>query len=414
MEVTMQTWRKAAKCERERRADETWHHQRNFYLWEHRKMKVAMEKMSWTRLTEESCKRGNVWNYGAMQHGERGAARVQKVSRVMHFIKWLNAHRIREGEHQKVRYMQSYRAHRAVRTWHGWFMAGRYMSDKGIRIATDAMDRLRKAKHLRRIRQHCSDARAREQIIRQLYRAAGCPRTVTTERRFKKCRCAGDCHNEAEAGSDLCERCATCTNDDCCEIDRGDSSGSQDDEDGPNEPSVRPKEGGRPREQGTTPEADIPKKMASAAQWGQPMQRRAMRRLRAGVRRSTVTQWRAQANARKYQERRAEKRREAIRALHHELEASERQEEAKRKEAEVLKTSLIMAEGIVMYQRMKKLTQHADPEATAISRWYERMREETKVTRGHKRALYTIAAELRKKESVDQQECSECMEARTT
>ena len=45
---------------------------KEFYLWEHRKMKVVMEKMSWARLIEDSCKRRDVWNYGAMEHGERG------------------------------------------------------------------------------------------------------------------------------------------------------------------------------------------------------------------------------------------------------------------------------------------------------------------------------------------------------
>ena len=175
MEIAVRTWRRTTSSEKKRAVDEAWHHQSNFYLWEQRRMKVAMEKMSLARLIEDSCKRRNVWNYGAMQHGERGAVRVQKVSRVMHFIKWLNAHRTGEGERQKVRYMQSYRKHNAVKTWHAWFMSGRYMSKKGIKIAMDAMDRLRKAKHFRRIRQHCSDTRARELIIRQLYRAAGCP-----------------------------------------------------------------------------------------------------------------------------------------------------------------------------------------------------------------------------------------------
>ena len=93
-------------------------------------------------------------------------ARLQKVSEVMHFIKWLNAHRTREGEHQKVRYVKSYRKYRAVKGWHDWFMAGRYASDKGISMATEDMDRLRTAKHFRRIRQHCSDTRARELMIR--------------------------------------------------------------------------------------------------------------------------------------------------------------------------------------------------------------------------------------------------------
>ena len=82
------------------------------------------------------------------------SARVQKVSGVMHFIMWLNAHRTREGEHQKVRYMQSYRKHKAVKVWHDWFMAGRYMSKRRTSIATEAMDRLKIAKHFRRIRQH--------------------------------------------------------------------------------------------------------------------------------------------------------------------------------------------------------------------------------------------------------------------
>ena len=70
--------------------------------------------------------------------------------------------------------------------------------------------------------------------------------------------------------------------------------------------------------------------------------------------------WRTQANARRYRETQAERRRGAAKALHHELEASERQEDARHKEAEVLKTSLIMAEGIVMYRRMRKLTQHIE------------------------------------------------------
>jgi hypothetical protein len=106
-------------------------------------------------------------------------------------------------------------------------------------------------------------------------------------------------------------------------------------------------------------------------------------------------EWRTQANDRMYRETQAERRREAAKALHHELGASERQEDSRRKEAEVLKTSLVMAEGIVMYQRMRKLTQRNDPEATAIGRWYERMRDETKVARSHRRALHTIAAEIR-------------------
>ena len=115
MEIAVRTWRRTISSEEKRAVDEAWHHQSNFYLWEQRKMKVAMEKMSLARLIEDSCKRRNVWNYGAMQHGERGAVRVQKVSRVMHFIKWLNAHRTGEGERQKVRYMQSYRKHNAVK-----------------------------------------------------------------------------------------------------------------------------------------------------------------------------------------------------------------------------------------------------------------------------------------------------------
>ena len=131
-------------------------------------------------------------------------------------------------------------------------------------------------------------------------------------------------------------------------------SGSQEDEDGPSGPSPTPKERRDPMGMRTTPEADKPREMESAAQWGQPMQKRAIRRLKAGLRRSRMMKWRTQANARKYGERQAERRKEAIKALHHELEASERQEEAKRKEAGVLKTSLIMAEGIVMYQRMRK------------------------------------------------------------
>ena len=317
-------------------------------------MKVAMEKMSLARLIEDSCKRRHLWNYGAMQHGERGAVRVQRVSRVMHFIKWLNAHRTREGKRQKVRYMQSYREHRAVKTWHERFMSGRYMSEKGIKIAMDAMDRLRKAKHFRRIRQHCSGTRARELIIRQLYRAAGCPRLVTNEERFRKCRCNGGCRREATAGSNLCKRCAKCTSDDCCccKMSSRSDSESQEDEDESDKHSPTPKEKRDPMGMRTTPEADKPREMESAAQWGQPMQKRAMRRLKAGLRRSRVMKWRTQANARKYGERQAERRKEAIKALHHELEASERQEEAKRKEAGVLKTSLIMAEGIVMYQRM--------------------------------------------------------------
>lgn len=61
------------------------------------------------------------------------------------------------------------------------------------------------------------------------------------------------------------------------------------------------------------------------------MQKRAMRRLRAGLRRSTVMKWRTQANARRYRETQAERRREAAKALHHELGASERQEDSRRK-----------------------------------------------------------------------------------
>ena len=147
----------------------------------------------------------------------------------------------------------------------------------------------------------------------------------------------------------------------------------------------------------TTPEEDKRRKMESAVQWGQPMQKRTMRRSRAGLRRLTVMKWQTQANARRYRETQAERRREAAKALHHELEASERQEDARRKEAEVLKTSLIMAEGVVMYRRMRKLTQHTDPGATAIGRWYGRMRDEPKVARGHRRALHTIAAEIRER-----------------
>ena len=43
--------------------------------------------------------------------------------------------------------MQSYRKHRAVKGWHDWVMAGRYMRDKGNSIATEAMDRFRTAKY---------------------------------------------------------------------------------------------------------------------------------------------------------------------------------------------------------------------------------------------------------------------------
>ena len=94
-------------------------------------------------------------------------------------------------------------------------MAGRYMSEKGIRIATEAIDRLRTAEKFRRIGQHFSDTRATELIIRQLYRAAGCPQLVTTGERVRKCRCKGGCSNKAIAGSDLCKRCTECTNDGC-------------------------------------------------------------------------------------------------------------------------------------------------------------------------------------------------------
>lgn len=59
------------------------------------------------------------------------------------------------------------------------------------------------------------------------------------------------------------------------------------------------------------------------------MQKRAMRRLRAGL--STVMKWRTQTNARRYRETQAERSREAAKALHRELEASERQEDSRRK-----------------------------------------------------------------------------------
>ena len=160
-----------------------------------------------------------------------------------------------------------------------------------------------------------SDARAGELIIRQLYRAAGCPQLVTNEERFRKCRCNGGCSKEDAAGSNLCGRCTGCTSNDCCTMGSRSDSGSQEDEDGPSGPSPTPKERRDPMGIWTTPEADKPREMEPAAQWGQPMQRRAIRRLRAGLRRSRMMKWRTKANARKYGERQAERRKEATRGI---------------------------------------------------------------------------------------------------
>ena len=99
-------------------------------------------------------------------------------------------------------------------------MANRWMSTKGTRIAVCELWRRRKLRAFMRIRARASLRR----VIRDTV-------NMVNMTECHKCSCAGDCSETVRTKGELCEQCATCTNDGCCKLDDTDESYDDPEED---------------------------------------------------------------------------------------------------------------------------------------------------------------------------------------
>lgn len=130
-----------------------------------------MEALSRARLEVRNKRRQRE---SVAKRGEMGAARMQQISTAKHSIDWLNKHRTKEGDRQTAEYTQAYRTYKVINEWRAWFRAGRFMSKKCLRITTETVEMLKRARYFCRLRQRCKNVRAMKHGIQQLYKAAGC------------------------------------------------------------------------------------------------------------------------------------------------------------------------------------------------------------------------------------------------
>ena len=148
---------------------------------------------------------------------------------------WINSHREGTGRSQKHTYMQQFRKHRALKLWNQWFRAWRWMSEKGLRIAAQTMERYRKTMAYWHLKHTCRIRRAAKEAIESMYKAAGNTSMYTCS--CKRCSCTTMVNNRGSK----CEGCQRKG----CNRSRGEQhqrhgdhgAGGEGDEAGPSEPA---------------------------------------------------------------------------------------------------------------------------------------------------------------------------------